>query len=106
LIATGRSLFQETWVFSLVKQPEGLEAHPMKLHMIDREIWHVHKFWLIRAILVLLVTCGVDAAVVAVATQPLKWAPFITGTLPLTMWLFVGIPVLNEEKRKSETRGV
>ena len=63
----------------------------------------VHKSWLIPAVLVLLATVVVGGVVVYFAQRPLLWATLIPGTLPLSMWFFVALPLLREEKRKSET---
>jgi hypothetical protein len=65
--------------------------------------FQVHKSWLIRAVLVLLATVVVDGVVVCFAQRPLLWATLIPGTLPLSMWFFVALPVLREAKRKSKT---
>jgi hypothetical protein len=65
-------------------------------------IWQVHKGWLIRTALVLTVTCVIDGAAVWFATEPRLWAVMIPCTLPLSIMLFVAIPMLNEEKRKSQ----
>jgi hypothetical protein len=62
--------------------------------------FQVHKTWLIPAVLVLLVTVVVDGVVVSFAQRPRLWPILIPCTLPLTMWLFVGLPMLREEKRK------
>jgi hypothetical protein len=65
--------------------------------------FQVHKSWLIPAVLVLLVTVVVDGVVVCFAQRPLLWATLIPGTLPLSMWFFVALPLVREEKRKSRT---
>ena len=66
--------------------------------------FQVHKSWLIRAALVLVVTVLADGAVVWFAQRPILWAALIGGSLPLSMTVFVAIPLLREEGRKSETR--
>ena len=63
--------------------------------------WQVHKSWVIRAALVLVVTCLADGVAVWFAKSPLLWATVIPATLPLTMLFFVAIPVLRQENRKS-----
>jgi hypothetical protein len=63
----------------------------------------VHKSWLIRAVLVLLVTVLADGAVVWFAQRPLLWAVLIPGSLPLSMFVFVANPILREERRRSQT---
>jgi hypothetical protein len=65
--------------------------------------FQVHKSWLIRAALVLLVTVLADGVAVGFAQRPLFWAVLIPGTLPLSMFFFVAVPILREDKRKSQT---
>jgi hypothetical protein len=65
--------------------------------------FQVHRSWLVPAVLVLLVTVVVDGVVVCCAQRPPLWAALIPGTLPLSMWFFVALPLLREEKRKSRT---
>jgi hypothetical protein len=66
--------------------------------------FQVHKFWLIRAVLVLLITAVADGVVVWFAQRPLFWAVLIGSSLPFSMTVFVAIPVLREESRKSSDR--
>jgi len=65
--------------------------------------FQVHKPWLIRAALVLVVTALADGAVVWFAQRPILWATLIGGSLPLSLHVFVAVPILREEGRKSET---
>ena len=65
--------------------------------------FQVHKFWLIRAVLVLVVTFLADGIVVCFAPRPIFWAALIGSSLPFTMVVFVAFTILREEKRKSET---
>jgi hypothetical protein len=65
--------------------------------------FQVHKSWLIRAALMLLVTVLADGAVVCFAQRPLLWAVLIPGCLPLSMVVFVAMPILREERRKSQS---
>ena len=65
--------------------------------------YHAHKFWLVRAALVLLVTVLSDGVVVWLVQRPLFWASLIGSSLPFTMVVFVAIPLLREERRKSES---
>ena len=65
--------------------------------------FQVHKSWLIRAALVLVVTGLADGAVVWFVQRPILWATVIGGSLPLSMCVFVAIPILREEGRKSRT---
>jgi hypothetical protein len=67
--------------------------------------FRVHKSWLIPAVLVLCVTVLVDGIVMYFARRPMFWATLIPGTLPLSMWFFVGLPLLREERRKSRSDG-
>jgi membrane protein YdbS with pleckstrin-like domain len=62
----------------------------------------VHKSWLIRAALVLLITVLADGVVVWFTQRPLIWAVLIPATLPLSMVVFVANPKLREERRKSQ----
>jgi hypothetical protein len=62
--------------------------------------FQVHKFWLIRVALILVVTSLVDAAVVWWVQRPLLWAALIPATLPLSMMVFVGIPILRQQGRE------
>jgi hypothetical protein len=63
--------------------------------------FQVHKFWLIRAVLVLVVTVLADGVVVWFAQRPIFWAALIGSSLPFSMVVFVAIPLLREERRKS-----
>jgi hypothetical protein len=51
----------------------------------------------------LLVTVLADGAVVCFAQRPLLWAVLIPGCLPLSMVVFVAMPILREERRKSQS---
>jgi hypothetical protein len=64
--------------------------------------FQVHKWWLLRAVLVLLATFLADGAVVWFAQRPILWATLIPGSLPLSMFAFVAIPALCEQKRNSQ----
>jgi len=66
----------------------------------------VHKSWLMRAALVLVVTCLVDVIVVWFAPQPFPWAVLIPGSLPLSMVIFVAMPLLKGENRESQTGAI
>ena len=67
-------------------------------------VFQVHKSWLIRATLVLVATCLADGAVVWFAQRPTLWTSLIGGSLLLSMYVFVAIPILRGEERKSGTR--
>jgi hypothetical protein len=62
--------------------------------------FQVHKFWLIRAVLVLMVTCLADGIAVWYAQRPIFWAALIGSSLPFSMVVFVTIPTLREQRRK------
>jgi hypothetical protein len=59
----------------------------------------VHKGWLIRASTVLVVTCLLDAAVGWLAAKPFPWVVLIPATLPLSMFIFVAVPMLRRAER-------
>lgn len=59
----------------------------------------VHRFWLIRATLVLLITLLVDGLVARFAPHPARYCALIASSLPLTMIVFVAIPALRQESR-------
>ena len=63
--------------------------------------FHVHKSWLIRATLVLVVTGLADGAAVWFAQRPILWAALIGGSLPLSMCVFVAVPILRGHGRPS-----
>ncbi len=67
--------------------------------------FQVHRPWLIRAALVLVVTGLVDGIVVWFAQRPIFWAALIGSSLPFSMIIFVAFPLLREEDRKSKTDG-
>jgi hypothetical protein len=68
---------------------------------MTRTAFQVHKSWLMRSMLVLLVTVLADGVVGWLAAKPFPWVVLIPGTLPLTLYLFVGIPLLKQEQRES-----
>jgi hypothetical protein len=65
--------------------------------------WRVHKGWVTRVALVLVVTCLIDAAVGGLMAKPFPWVVLIAGTLPLSMIVFVAIPFLKTVGRDSQT---
>jgi hypothetical protein len=67
--------------------------------------FQVHKSWLIRASLVLVVTCLADGIAVWFSQRPILWAVLIPGSLPLSMLFLVAWPILREEARKSKADG-
>jgi hypothetical protein len=68
---------------------------------MEPSAFQVHKSWFIRAVLVLMVTVLADGAVVWFAQRPILWAALIAGSLPLSMYFFVAVPVLRDEGRKA-----
>jgi hypothetical protein len=63
--------------------------------------FQVHKSWLIRAVLVLVLTALAEGMVVWFVQRPFFWIVLIGSSLPFTMVVFVAFPILREEKRKS-----
>jgi hypothetical protein len=63
--------------------------------------FQTHKSWLIRAVLVLMVTGLAELGVVWLVPRPILWVTLIAGSLPLTMFFFVAFPVLREESQES-----
>lgn len=66
--------------------------------------FQVHKFWLIRAVLVLVLTSLADAVVAWFVPRPIFWSVLIGSSLPFTMVVFVAIPTLREESRKAQSK--
>jgi hypothetical protein len=64
--------------------------------------FQVHKSWLIPAMLVLVITVLADAAVAWLAAKPFPWIVVIPSTLPLTMFVFVALPLLKQAQRQSQ----
>jgi len=62
----------------------------------------LHKSWRIRAVLVLVVTCLMDAIVGWFAAKPFPWVVLIPGSLPLSMFIFVAMPLLKQAARESQ----
>jgi hypothetical protein len=63
--------------------------------------WQVHKSWFIPAALVLIITCLADGLVAQFVQRPVLWCTLIAASLPLSMFLFVVLPILRQEARKS-----
>jgi hypothetical protein len=63
--------------------------------------FQVHKSWLLRAALVLVVTALADGLTAWFAPRPILWCVSIASTLPISILVFVAMPILLEEKRKS-----
>jgi hypothetical protein len=62
-------------------------------------VFQVHKSWLIRAMVVLVATALVDGVVGWFAARPFPWVLLIPGSLPLSMFVFVGMPLLKLKAR-------
>jgi len=63
--------------------------------------FEVQRSWSIPAMLVLSITCALDAIVAWLVPKPFPWLGLISGSLPLTMWVFVGLPLLRIETQNS-----
>jgi hypothetical protein len=63
--------------------------------------FQVHKSWLIRTALVLVVTVLADGLTAWFVPRPFRWCTLIASSLPISMVVFVAIPILRQERRKS-----
>jgi hypothetical protein len=63
--------------------------------------FQAHKSWLVPAALVLVITGLADCAVVWFVQRPILWATLIAGSLPVSMFVFVALPRLRQQTRKS-----
>ena len=63
--------------------------------------FQVHRFWLIRAGLALLITVLADGIIPSFVAKPIPWVVLISESLPLTMYFFVAVPVLKQAERES-----
>jgi len=66
--------------------------------------FQVHKSWLVPTLLILLVTCLIYGVVGSFAARPFPWILLIPGSLPLSLYFFVGGPLLRKEKQDSKPR--
>jgi hypothetical protein len=64
--------------------------------------FQVQKSWLVPTLLILLVTCLIYGVVGSFAAKPFPWILLIPGSLPLSMYFFVGRPLLRKEKEDSK----
>jgi peptidoglycan/LPS O-acetylase OafA/YrhL len=60
----------------------------------------VHKSWLISAVLVLTLTVLAVGVVGWLAAKPFPWIVLIAGSLPLSMLIFVALPLLRRAGRE------
>jgi hypothetical protein len=63
--------------------------------------FQVHKPWVVPAALVLVITGLADCVAVWFSHRPIFWAVSIAASLPLTLAVFVAIPLISQESRKS-----
>jgi hypothetical protein len=63
--------------------------------------FQVHKSWFTRAALVLVTTVFAVGATAYFVERPILWCALIASSLPLTMFVFVALPVLRQESHKS-----
>jgi len=61
----------------------------------------VHKSWLIPAVMVLVVTAMADGLTAWFVPRPILWCTLIASSLPISMVVFVIIPILRRERQKS-----
>jgi hypothetical protein len=66
-------------------------------------MWRAHKFWVVRAMLVLTITAMAEALVAWLVPQPIVWVALIAGSLPLSMIFLVALPLLESHPRRSGT---
>lgn len=64
-------------------------------------VWHVHQWWLRRAVLVLVATVLVEVAIVSMVEHPIRLVVWVAGSLPLSMVFFVAIPLLRRESKET-----
>jgi hypothetical protein len=62
-------------------------------------VLQVHKSWFVRAALVLVVTGLADIATVWFAKHPILWSTLIASSLPISMVVFVVIPILRDTQK-------
>jgi hypothetical protein len=67
---------------------------------MDKSAWRTHKGWLTRAVVVIVLTGLAEAITVCFVRQPLRYVAWISGSLPLTMFLFVAWPLIKDHDVK------
>jgi hypothetical protein len=63
--------------------------------------FRVHMSWLMPTLLILLVTCLIYGIVGSIAAKSHPWILLIPGSLPVSLYFFVGRPLLRKEKEDS-----
>jgi H+/Cl- antiporter ClcA len=61
--------------------------------------FEVHKHWLLPTMLILVVTGLVCGIVGSFVQKPFPWIVLIPGSLPLSLYFFVGRPLIRKETR-------
>jgi hypothetical protein len=63
--------------------------------------FQVHKSWLMRAALVLVATVLADGLTAWFVPRPILWCTLIASSLPISMVVFVALPILRQDRRNS-----
>jgi hypothetical protein len=63
--------------------------------------FRVHRSWAIPAMLVLVVTGLADGLTAWFLPRPVFWCALIGASLPLSLFVFVVMPLLRQEKQKA-----
>jgi hypothetical protein len=63
--------------------------------------FQVHKSWLIPTALVLVLTGLADGLTAWFVARPILWCALIGASLPLSLLVFVAMPMLRRERRKA-----
>jgi hypothetical protein len=62
--------------------------------------WNVHKWWLRRAGAVLIGTVLAEVIIVLTTAQPIRWVGWIAGSLPVSLYVFVVLPLIRRDSLK------
>jgi len=65
---------------------------------MNASVWQVHSFWVLRTALILVITALAEAALVFALPQPARWVALIAGTLPVTLYFFVALPLIRKDQ--------
>jgi hypothetical protein len=68
---------------------------------MEHGAFQVHKGWFIRAALILIVTVLAVGTTAYFVERPILWCSLVASSLPLTMFVFVALPLLRQESRRS-----